>query len=183
MATFDHPRRWRDLLRACASCPELLRLDLAWMAHRRGLEAGRCALILTERRDYVEMLRARSEPFTRNLAVLPGGLKSAELGEAQAGLRASANDHLLGLATGSHFGEGRTCSGRRITLGWPITPLRRHVNTRLIGTRRRSVAISICGRRGTSRSSSWWSIRPASPVERRLCWITDRLVERGSERV
>jgi len=77
----------------------------------------------------------------------------------------------------------RTFSGRRITLGWPITPLRRHVNTRLIGTRRWSVAISICGRRGTSRSSGWRTIRPVSPVERRLCWITDRLVGRGSERL
>lgn len=46
-------------------------------------------LILTERREDVEALRTRFERFTRNLVVLHGGLKSAELREAQVGLRAS----------------------------------------------------------------------------------------------
>ena len=50
------------------------------------LEAGRCPLILTERRDHVEALRARFERFTRNLVVLHGGLKSAELREAPGGI-------------------------------------------------------------------------------------------------
>jgi len=70
------------------------------------LEAGRCPLILTERRDHVEALRTRFERFTRNLVVLHGGLKSAELREAQAGLRTSANDERLVLATGRYLGEG-----------------------------------------------------------------------------
>src|SRR6202453_3501679 len=70
------------------------------------LEAGRCPLILTERRDHVEALRARFERFTRNLVVLHGGLKSADLREAQAGLRASANAERLVLATGRYLGEG-----------------------------------------------------------------------------
>ena len=38
------------------------------------LEAGRCPLILTERRDHLETLRARFERFTRNLVVLHGGM-------------------------------------------------------------------------------------------------------------
>jgi superfamily II DNA or RNA helicase len=69
-------------------------------------EAGRCPLILTERREHLEALRTRFERFTRNLVVLHGGLKSAERREAQAGLRASANDERLVLATGRYLGEG-----------------------------------------------------------------------------
>jgi hypothetical protein len=64
------------------------------------LEAGRCPLIPTERSDHVEALRTRFERFTRNLLVLHGGLKSAQLREAQAGLRASTNGERLILATG-----------------------------------------------------------------------------------
>jgi hypothetical protein len=67
-------------------------------------EAGRCPLILTERREHLEALRARFERFTRNLVVLHGGLKSAERREAQAGLRASANDERLVLANWPIFG-------------------------------------------------------------------------------
>jgi superfamily II DNA or RNA helicase len=70
------------------------------------LEAGRCPLILTERREHVEALRTRFERFTRNLVVLHGGLKSARLREAQAGLRASTNGERLILATGRYLGEG-----------------------------------------------------------------------------
>jgi superfamily II DNA or RNA helicase len=70
------------------------------------LEAGRCPLILTERREHVEALRTWFERFTRNLVVLHGGLKSAELREAQAALRASTNDERLVLATGRYLGEG-----------------------------------------------------------------------------
>jgi hypothetical protein len=70
------------------------------------LEAGRCPLILTERRDHVESLRQRFEKFTRNLVVLHGGLKPAERRDAQARLRASPTDERLVLATGRYLGEG-----------------------------------------------------------------------------
>jgi superfamily II DNA or RNA helicase len=70
------------------------------------LEAGRCPLILTERRDHAEVLRQRFERFTRNLVVLHGGLKAAERRDALARLRASANDERLVLATGRYLGEG-----------------------------------------------------------------------------
>src|SRR6266404_6320170 len=70
------------------------------------LEAGRCPLILTERRDHVEALRGRFERFTRNLVVLHGGLKSGERRAAQAGLQAGRNEERLVLATGRYLGEG-----------------------------------------------------------------------------
>jgi superfamily II DNA or RNA helicase len=70
------------------------------------LEAGRCPLILTERRDHVEVLRQRFERFTRNLVVLHGGLKATERRDALARLRGSANDERLVLATGRYLGEG-----------------------------------------------------------------------------
>jgi superfamily II DNA or RNA helicase len=70
------------------------------------LEAGRCPLILTERRDHVEELRGRFTRFTRNLVVLHGGLKPAERRAAQAGLQAGQNEERLVLATGRYLGEG-----------------------------------------------------------------------------
>jgi superfamily II DNA or RNA helicase len=70
------------------------------------LEAGRCPLILTERRDHVEALRIRFERFTRNLVVLHGGLKAAERREAQAGLERGRDEERLVLATGRYLGEG-----------------------------------------------------------------------------
>ena len=70
------------------------------------LEAGRCPLILTERRDHLETLRARFERFTRNLVVLHGGMAAGELRSAQAGLQPSGSDERLVLATGRYLGEG-----------------------------------------------------------------------------
>lgn len=42
------------------------------------LEAGRRPVILTERRDHLDHLRARFEKFTRNLVVLYGGMSATE---------------------------------------------------------------------------------------------------------
>ncbi len=70
------------------------------------LEAGRCPLILTERRDHLEALRARFERFTRNLVVLHGGLSAGELRTAQAGLQTGGSGERLVLATGRYLGEG-----------------------------------------------------------------------------
>jgi len=42
------------------------------------LEAGRCSLVLTERRDHLEMLRARFEKFAKNVVALRGGMGSHE---------------------------------------------------------------------------------------------------------
>jgi superfamily II DNA or RNA helicase len=70
------------------------------------LEAGRCPLILTERRDHLETLRLRFEKFTRNLVVLHGGLAAGQLRAAQAGLQSGGNAERLVLATGRYLGEG-----------------------------------------------------------------------------
>jgi superfamily II DNA or RNA helicase len=70
------------------------------------LEAGRCPLILTERRDHLETLRARFERFTRNLVVLHGGMAARELRTAQAGLQPGGSGERLVLATGRYLGEG-----------------------------------------------------------------------------
>ena len=70
------------------------------------LEAGRCPLILTERRDHLETLRLRFAKFTRNLVVLHGGLAAKELRTAQAGLQTGGNAERLVLATGRYLGEG-----------------------------------------------------------------------------
>jgi len=42
------------------------------------LAAGRCPLVLTERRDHLETLQARFKGFTRNLVVLRGGRPGTE---------------------------------------------------------------------------------------------------------
>jgi hypothetical protein len=70
------------------------------------LEAGRCPLILTERRDHLETLRGRFERFTRNLVVLHGGMAAGELCSAQAGLQSGGSGERLVLATGRYLGEG-----------------------------------------------------------------------------
>ncbi len=70
------------------------------------LEAGRCPLILTERRDHLETLRVRFERFTRNLVVLHGGLAAGERRTALAGLQPGESAERLVLATGRYLGEG-----------------------------------------------------------------------------
>ena len=51
------------------------------------LEAGRHPVVLTERRDHLELLRARLEQSVRNLVVLRGGMSSAERRAAEAAMR------------------------------------------------------------------------------------------------
>jgi superfamily II DNA or RNA helicase len=70
------------------------------------LEAGRCPLILTERGNHLEALRARFERFTRNLVVLHGEMAAGELRTAQAGLQPGGTGERLVLATGRYLGEG-----------------------------------------------------------------------------
>lgn len=70
------------------------------------LDASRCPLILTERRDHLELLQSRVARFTRNLIVLHGGLSTAERRVAKEALRASSEGERLVLATGQFLGEG-----------------------------------------------------------------------------
>jgi superfamily II DNA or RNA helicase len=70
------------------------------------LDAGRCPLILTERRDHLELLEDRFARFTKNLIVLHGGLSAAERRSARDALRSSSEGERLVLATGRFLGEG-----------------------------------------------------------------------------
>ena len=70
------------------------------------LEAGRRPLILTERRDHLDYLRARFEKFTRNLVVLYGGMNATERRAAEDGLTRPDTEERLVLATGRYLGEG-----------------------------------------------------------------------------
>lgn len=72
----------------------------------KALDAGRCPLILTGRRDHLELLKNRLARFARNLIVLHGGLSTAERRVAKEALRASSEGERLVLATGQFLGEG-----------------------------------------------------------------------------
>ena len=70
------------------------------------LEARRRPVILTERRDHLDYLRARLQRFTKNLVVLYGGMSATERREAEERLKRPDNEERLVLATGRYLGEG-----------------------------------------------------------------------------
>lgn len=70
------------------------------------LEARRRPVILTERRDHLDHLRARFEKFTKNLVVLYGSMSATERKVAEEGLKRPDTEERLVLATGRYLGEG-----------------------------------------------------------------------------
>jgi superfamily II DNA or RNA helicase len=73
----------------------------------RALEAGRSPIILTERRDHLDDFAERLRPFTRNLIVLRGGMRTKERRAALERLASlSESEERLVLATGRFIGEG-----------------------------------------------------------------------------
>lgn len=72
----------------------------------KALDAGRCPLILTERRDHLDLLQNRFARFTKNLIVLHGGLSTVERRAAREAMRSSEERERLVLATGRFLGEG-----------------------------------------------------------------------------
>lgn len=82
------------------------RNDLIFDDVLASLDAGRRPVILTERRDHLDLLRGRFEKFTRNLVVLYGGMNAAERRAAEAGLKIPDDQERLVLATGRYLGEG-----------------------------------------------------------------------------
>ena len=70
------------------------------------LDAGRCPLVLTERRDHLEALRGRFEKFAKNVVVLRGGMGSRERRAAEEILRVPWSEERLVLSTGRFLGEG-----------------------------------------------------------------------------
>jgi superfamily II DNA or RNA helicase len=71
------------------------------------LEAGRSPLVITERKDHLELLAERLSKFCKNVIVLKGGMSSRGSKAAAAALEAcgEAGERLL-LATGRYLGEG-----------------------------------------------------------------------------
>lgn len=70
------------------------------------LKAGRCPIVLTERRDHLEILQARLQDCTGNLIVLRGGMTTADRRAAESVFRTSEKRERLILATGRYLGEG-----------------------------------------------------------------------------
>lgn len=71
------------------------------------LEEHRSPILLTERREHLEMFAERLRGFARNLVVLQGGMSSREGREARERLASiSAGEERLIIATGRYIGEG-----------------------------------------------------------------------------
>jgi len=70
------------------------------------LEAGRCPIVLTERRDHLEYLHQCCKGATPHLIMLRGGMGAKERRAVDAALRASRREERLVLATGRYLGEG-----------------------------------------------------------------------------
>ncbi len=82
------------------------RNDLIFDDVLKALERGRSPVLLTERRDHLEMLQERLSRFVRHLIVLRGGMSAADRKCAEAAYQASVDQERLVLATGRYLGEG-----------------------------------------------------------------------------
>lgn len=70
------------------------------------LEAGRNPLVLTERRDHLDLLVKSFHGAARNITVLRGGMSARDRRAAEESLRAPEGEERLILATGKYLGEG-----------------------------------------------------------------------------
>ena len=73
---------------------------------RAALANGRTPLVLTERRDHLDILRHEFEDFCPHLVVLHGGMKTAERAAAKLLLQSPNTSTRIILATGRYLGEG-----------------------------------------------------------------------------
>ena len=73
----------------------------------KSLEEGRSPILLTERKDHLDLLAERFRKFTRHLVVLKGGLTARKRKEAMERLASiPCDEERLVLATGRYIGEG-----------------------------------------------------------------------------
>jgi len=71
------------------------------------LEAGRSPVVITERKDHLELLAGRLSKFAKNVIVLRGGTKTSEIRVATESLvRVPASEERVLVATGRYLGEG-----------------------------------------------------------------------------
>jgi superfamily II DNA or RNA helicase len=95
----------QDLYGALAR--DAARNDLIFDDIVAAVEAGRSPLVITERKDHLELLAERLSKFCKNVIVLKGGMSSREAKAAIAALDACGeDDERLLLATGRYLGEG-----------------------------------------------------------------------------
>jgi superfamily II DNA or RNA helicase len=73
----------------------------------KSLEEGRSPILLTERKDHLDLLAERFRKFTRHLVVLKGGMTARKRKEAMERLASiPCDEERLILATGRYIGEG-----------------------------------------------------------------------------
>jgi superfamily II DNA or RNA helicase len=71
------------------------------------LEAGRSPVVITERKDHLELLAGRLSKFAKNVIVLRGGMKTSQMRTATESLaRIPAKEERVLVATGRYLGEG-----------------------------------------------------------------------------
>lgn len=72
----------------------------------KSLEAKRSPILLTERKDHLDYLQQKFEPFVKNLVVLRGGMSAKDRKQANTALNVADDDERLILAIGRYIGEG-----------------------------------------------------------------------------
>ena len=82
------------------------RNDLIFDDVLHAIERKRSPLVLTERKDHLVLLADRFSRFVKNVAVLRGGLTTAERKLVDAVLAAPESEERLVIATGRYIGEG-----------------------------------------------------------------------------
>ena len=84
-----------------------VRNDLLFDDILRSLEAGRSPVVITERKDHLDLIAGRLSKFARNVIVLRGGM-NAEQSRTATELLATTADHeeRVLVATGRYLGEG-----------------------------------------------------------------------------
>jgi superfamily II DNA or RNA helicase len=71
------------------------------------LESGRSPVVITERKDHLEILAGRLSKFAKNVIVLRGGMSAAQLRAATESLTViPADEERVLVATGRYLGEG-----------------------------------------------------------------------------
>ncbi|MGY3614540.1 TOTE conflict system archaeo-eukaryotic primase domain-containing protein [Bradyrhizobium sp. USDA 10063] len=83
------------------------RNDLIFDDILSALEAGRSPVVITERKDHLEVLAERLSKFAKNVVVLRGGLSDRQMRTASESLTAvPAGEERVLVATGRYLGEG-----------------------------------------------------------------------------
>ncbi|MDR3484253.1 MAG: DEAD/DEAH box helicase family protein [Bradyrhizobium sp.] len=89
-----------------ALAADTVRNDMIFDDVLRALEERRSPIVLTERRDHLDDLHDRFARFVKTIAVLRGGMSSADRKAVEAALHVPDAEERLILATGRYIGEG-----------------------------------------------------------------------------